>query len=117
MFATATLPTNLSEQNLFNYETDRPRCWRPDLVPAILSWIESLSADAERDLHSFTVERFGGFGAEFHVRPARGGERRLVVHRFDHTFHKITTDVGYWGAPLGPIPFKNDQLLEPANYF
>jgi hypothetical protein len=105
------------ELPVFNYESDRPRCWRPDLVPAILAWVESLPESAWADFATFTVEARGGFGAEFDVMPSRGGPRRRIVHRFDHTYHTIENDVGVWRAQGGPTPFDLEQLVTPANTF
>jgi hypothetical protein len=99
---------------LFSTESTVPACWRPDLVPAILKWVESLPDSAWQHCVGFAVEEHGGFICEFEVTPSDGSAPVAVTHQFDHTYHHIATDVGIWREPR-PQPFHTSQLVGPAN--
>lgn len=102
---------------MYEYDkSDRPRMWRPDLVPHILTWIESVPSEEWECFTGFRVGDRGQFVAEFEKRPDRGGPPRRITHRFDHKYHTIENDVGRWTA-TDIVPFVPGHLQDIANYF
>ncbi|HEX6751197.1 MAG TPA: hypothetical protein VF092_28160 [Longimicrobium sp.] len=106
---------NLSGGGLFHYESDRDqhgRTWRPDLVPAILAWIDSIPPEDYDIVQRFAVGRRGSFRADFVVPIERKGSAvpgtcndhnkqikwRDVAIEFDWNRQIIRNDVQQWGA-------------------
>jgi hypothetical protein len=68
------------------------RNWRPDLVPTILKWVDTVPESEWAFFEHFSVGGNGQFVATFRKSPDRGGPPRTITHRFDHTIHTIQTD-------------------------
>jgi hypothetical protein len=83
----------LSAGGLFLYETGerdggppaRPRCWRPDLVAAILAWIEGIPAIDLKLFIGFQTGSRGEFVMRFLV-PAKDATSHEVTVEFDHNY-------------------------------
>jgi hypothetical protein len=104
---------------MYFYESERPRCWRPDLVPAILKWVDSIPTSSLPKFRAFHVNEDGSFGASFHKRSDRGGPPREVRFEFDHggsSLHVVCgTDLLLVGAETEIIPFSHKHLTLAAN--
>jgi hypothetical protein len=91
---------NLSAGGLFHYESDRDehgRTWRPDLVPAILAWLEEIPAGDHGIVQRIAVGRRGSFRADF-TPTDRHGRPRDVAIEFDHNKQIIRNDTQQWAA-------------------
>jgi hypothetical protein len=98
---------------------DRPRTWRPDLVPAILKWIDGIPESCLSHLKGFSVNEDGSFGATFRKRSERGGPPKEIRFEFDHggsSLHVVVqNELMLVGAESEIIPFNPEHLLLAAN--
>ena len=101
---------------MFNYESDRPRDFRPDLLPLIKAWLEGVSPHAWQYFKSFGVGCNGSFAAHFSVPPTNGGPRREVSIKFDHNLQTLSNDIGIWTADH-QVPFDMKNLQTVADTF
>jgi hypothetical protein len=104
---------------MYFYESDRARCWRPDLVPAILKWVDGIPAASLKHFRSFHVNEDGSFGASFSKRSDRGGPPKEVRFEFDHggsSLHVVSqNELILVGAEPEIIPFSAKHLVLAAN--
>lgn len=84
-----------------------PRAWRPDLVPHIMAWLETIPADSLRHMTHVGVSELGGFEATF------GFEGAEVRFGFEHprsmVFFNPYAKRGMWWAET-ILPFEQRQL-------
>lgn len=79
---------------MFKYESDQPRCWRPDLVPAILAWLDTVpDSELYGKLQSLRVGALGEFRANFVY------EGRDLRVEFDHDIYLTSDGVHMYTAP------------------
>jgi hypothetical protein len=104
---------------MYFYESDRPRTWRPDLVPAILKWVDSIPESSLPNFRGFGVNEDGSFSATFSKRSERGGPPRDIRFEFDHggsSLHVILkNEIIFVGAEDEIIPFRHEHLTLAAN--
>ena len=92
---------DLSAGGLYRYEAPADevgRQWRPDLIPAILRWIDQVPPCDLRMLVAFGISGHGGFIAYFLV-PTRTGETSEVSIRFDHKYYLTSNEHTGFRAP------------------
>lgn len=101
---------------MFLYESDRPHDFRPDLLPAIMTWIASVPTDQWQYCRGFAAGPMGSFSAEFSMKPSRGGPPRAVYVKFDHNVHTLSNDIGIWTADY-VVPFDRTHLQSVVDTF
>jgi hypothetical protein len=104
---------------MYFYESDRPRCWRPDLVSAILKWVDGIPADSLKNFRAFHVNEDGSFGASFSKRSDRGGPPRDIRFEFDHggsSLHVVSqNELKLVGVEAEILPFSAEYLTMAAD--
>jgi hypothetical protein len=83
---------------MYSYESDsdRPRTYRPDLLPIITKWLALVPESEWQYFVGFRVGTCGEFIAKFMKQPTRGGPLRLVTCVVDHDRSEMRTDTGVW---------------------
>jgi hypothetical protein len=87
--------------------------WRPDLIPAILKWLEQVPACDWRLFVGFGATRRGGFEANFLV-PDKTATMREVTIRFDRHTYQCLNDVCGIDVPR-ILDFHSSHLYGTAN--
>jgi hypothetical protein len=96
---------------MYNYDerSDRPRTYRPDLLPVITKWLTLVPDTAWQYFVGFRVGQRGEFVAKFMKEPTRGGAMRLVTFTLDHHMSSMTTDTCRWSHPA-PVRLTLENL-------
>lgn len=83
------------------------RVWRPDLVPHILRWLDTVSAESIKHLSRVLVSDIGGFIAVFRV-----GRSPEVYFEFDDTDGMAirVPEQGWYVLAGDIVPFEQRQL-------
>lgn len=87
--------------------------WRPDLLPAILRWIEQVPERDWRLFVGFGSTTRGGFEANFLVPDRKGGQRDVTI-RFDHNAYQMLNDISGLEVPR-ILDFHPSHLYGTAN--
>lgn len=83
------------------------RTWRPDLVPHIMRWLETVSVESMRHLVRLRVSDIGGFVAVFRV----GTSPEVYFEFDDHEGMAIRVPERNWYLLADEIaPFEQKQL-------
>jgi hypothetical protein len=104
---------------MYFYDSDRPRCWRNDLVPVIMKWIDGIPDESLKNFRAFHVNEDGSFGATFTKVGDRGGPPRDIRFEIDHdgiSLHVVRgTDLVFVAGEPQVVPFAPEHLTLAAN--
>jgi hypothetical protein len=91
----------------YDDNSDSGRVWRPDLVPYILRWLDTVSAESKRHLVRLLVSDIGGFVAVFRV-----GTSPEVYFEFDDSEGMAirVPAQGWYVLAADILPFEQRQL-------
>jgi hypothetical protein len=101
---------------VYDEDAERARTWRPDLVPHLMQWLNSIPPQSLKYLEKISVSDLGGFEATFcyrnrHVRFGFEHPRSMVIAAPDATAKD--SRLLWWASEI--LPFEQSQLEVAAS--